>query len=127
MSWCVTVVVVSNDSVFLTAFAMASLTGRLLVWSTRLLIVSQLDLQELSGLHRILSMSNAILLVPGTTRRSLRYVQLLALHATGPRISVACHLSEPQHMILGTGREVTFSDTQLVMVVLTLAMSINFK
>nr|XP_045620069.1 probable glutamate receptor [Procambarus clarkii] len=61
VSWCVTVVVVSDDLAFLTAFAQLSLKGRLLVWSTRLLVVTRLPLHHLQVLHTLLSSRNAIL------------------------------------------------------------------
>ncbi|XP_042233761.1 glutamate receptor-like, partial [Homarus americanus] len=63
VSWCVTVMVVSDDSVFLAAFAEWSLKGRLLEWSTRLLIVTRLPLQELHHLYKLLSMTNSMLLI----------------------------------------------------------------
>nr|XP_045612753.1 glutamate receptor-like [Procambarus clarkii] len=65
-SWCVTVVVVSDDLAFLAAFAHWSLKGRLLVWSTRLLVVTRLHLHHLQGLlssHWTFSMMNAMVLV----------------------------------------------------------------
>ncbi|XP_071526999.1 probable glutamate receptor [Panulirus ornatus] len=63
LSWCVTVVVVSDDPAFLAAFAHWSLKGRLLVWSTRLLVLTRLPLQQLQKLHRTVSMMNAMLLI----------------------------------------------------------------
>ncbi|XP_045588964.1 glutamate receptor ionotropic, kainate 2-like [Procambarus clarkii] len=79
VSWCVTVVVVSDDLAFLTAFAQWSLTGRLLVWSTRLLVVTRLPLHHLHVLHGLLSMTNSMLLVvhgaPVSSRCSV-YIQL---------------------------------------------------
>ncbi|XP_042233425.1 probable glutamate receptor [Homarus americanus] len=79
VSWCVTVVVVSDDPAFLAAFAEWSLKGRLLVWSTRLLVVTRLPLQELQLLHKVMSGRNTMLLIVGDTSVSLRvevYVQL---------------------------------------------------
>ncbi|XP_069982138.1 ionotropic receptor 21a-like [Penaeus vannamei] len=49
-SWCVSVVVLSDDPAFLASFAESSLRGRLLVWATRLLVVTRLPLQELRRL-----------------------------------------------------------------------------
>lgn len=46
MSWCVIVVVVTDDPAFLAAFAHWSLRGRLLVWQTKLLIVTRLKVSE---------------------------------------------------------------------------------
>ncbi|XP_047483147.1 uncharacterized protein LOC125035052 [Penaeus chinensis] len=54
LSWCVNVVVLSDDPAFLASFAESSLRGRLLVWATRLLVVTRLPLHEL---RRLLSSS----------------------------------------------------------------------
>ncbi|KAG7162324.1 putative olfactory ionotropic receptor IR4-like 4, partial [Homarus americanus] len=62
VSWCVTVVVVSDDPAFLAAFAELSLKGRLLVWPTKLLIVTPVSHSKLQNLHKILSMTNSMLL-----------------------------------------------------------------
>ncbi|XP_042214829.1 uncharacterized protein LOC121861248 [Homarus americanus] len=65
LSRCVTVMLVSSDQEFLAAFAEWSLKGRLLVWSTRLLIITQQPLQELRTLmstHWTFSMLNVILI-----------------------------------------------------------------
>ncbi|XP_042242544.1 probable glutamate receptor [Homarus americanus] len=72
VSWCVTVVVVSDDPAFLAAFAEWSLKGRLLVWSTRLLVVTRLPLPELHHLHKLLSMTNSMLLVVDDTLEDTR-------------------------------------------------------
>ncbi|XP_071524499.1 probable glutamate receptor [Panulirus ornatus] len=72
LSWCVTVVVVSDDPAFLAAFAEWSLKGRLLVWSTRLLVVTRLPLPELQDLHGVLSSRNAMLLLVQDTPQSPR-------------------------------------------------------
>ncbi|KAG7162386.1 Glutamate receptor U1-like 8, partial [Homarus americanus] len=61
-------VVVSDDPVFLAAFAEWSIQGRLLVWSTRLLVVTRLPLPELHHLHKLLSMTNSMLLVVDDTK-----------------------------------------------------------
>ncbi|XP_069188806.1 glutamate receptor U1-like [Procambarus clarkii] len=63
VSWCVTVVVVSDDLAFLAAFAQWSLKGRLLVWSTRLLAVTRLPLRHLQVLHGTYSKTNSMLLI----------------------------------------------------------------
>ncbi|XP_071524208.1 uncharacterized protein [Panulirus ornatus] len=63
LSWCMTVVVVSDDPAFLAAFAQSSLKDRLLVWSTRLLAVTRLPLLELQDLHTTFSMLNAMMLI----------------------------------------------------------------
>ncbi|XP_071527026.1 ionotropic receptor 93a-like [Panulirus ornatus] len=49
-SWCVRVVVVSHDPDFLSSFAESSLKGRLLVWATKLLVVTRLTLPQLHAL-----------------------------------------------------------------------------
>nr|XP_045610233.1 glutamate receptor-like [Procambarus clarkii] len=79
VSWCVMVVVVSDDLAFLAAFAQWSLKGRLLVWSTRLLVVTRLPLHHLQVLHTLLSMTNSMLLVVENDSKSQRcsvYIQL---------------------------------------------------
>nr|XP_045603409.1 uncharacterized protein LOC123761426 [Procambarus clarkii] len=62
-SRCVTVVVVSDDLAFLAAFAQWSLNEHLLVWSTRLLVVTGRPLQQLQVLHRLLFITNSMLLI----------------------------------------------------------------
>ncbi|XP_042234457.1 uncharacterized protein LOC121874394 [Homarus americanus] len=79
VSWCVTVVVVSDDPAFLVTFAELSVKGRLLVWSSRLLIVTRPFLLELQGLHKLLSLNNAMLLImdeSSTSRQSTVYIHL---------------------------------------------------
>ncbi|ROT79296.1 Variant Ionotropic Glutamate Receptor [Penaeus vannamei] len=59
------VVVLSDDPAFLASFAESSLRGRLLVWATRLLVVTRLPLQELRRLLALswtFSMMNAMAL-----------------------------------------------------------------
>ncbi|XP_071527029.1 ionotropic receptor 21a-like [Panulirus ornatus] len=75
-SWCVRVVVVSHDPAFLVAFAEFSLKGRLLVWATRLVVVTRLTLPQLYALlpaHWTFSMMNTIFLNLEDTATSLRY------------------------------------------------------
>ncbi|XP_063584651.1 probable glutamate receptor [Penaeus indicus] len=76
-SSCVSVVVLSDDLAFLASFAESSLRGRLLVWATRLLVVTRLPLQELRRLYQTLSLTNSALLVlsQDLVRASI-YVQL---------------------------------------------------
>nr|XP_053632778.1 glutamate receptor ionotropic, delta-2-like [Cherax quadricarinatus] len=71
-SWCVTVVVISDDTVFLAAFAERSLKGHLLQWSTRLLVVTHLPLQQLQQLHTTFSMTNSMLLIIQNTENEVR-------------------------------------------------------
>ncbi|KAG7156238.1 putative olfactory ionotropic receptor IR4-like 16, partial [Homarus americanus] len=63
VSWCVTVVVVSDDPAFLATFAEWSLKGHLLVWSTRLLAVTHLPLPDLRYIHRTFSRMNAMVVI----------------------------------------------------------------
>ncbi|XP_042231349.1 uncharacterized protein LOC121872583 [Homarus americanus] len=74
-SRCVRVVVVSHDPVFLDTFAEWSLKGRLLVWATKLLVVTSLPLPQLHALlssHWTFSMMNTILLNLEDTPPNLR-------------------------------------------------------
>ncbi|XP_071527025.1 ionotropic receptor 93a-like [Panulirus ornatus] len=74
-SWCLRVVVVSHDPAFLAAFAESSLKGRLLVWATRLLVVTRLTLPQLHALLPALwtfSMMNTIFLNLEETPSGLR-------------------------------------------------------
>ncbi|XP_071527416.1 probable glutamate receptor [Panulirus ornatus] len=87
LSWCVTVVVVSDDPAFLAAFADFSLNGRLLLWPTRLLVVTRLPLSELQDLHETISMTNAMLLIADDTSLSPRYIVYLYLPYTTYDIS----------------------------------------
>nr|XP_045600082.1 probable glutamate receptor [Procambarus clarkii] len=72
VSWCVTVVVVSDDLTFLATFAQWSLKGRLLVWSTRLLVVTRLPLHHLHHLHTLLSNTNSMLIIYEESLQSIR-------------------------------------------------------
>ncbi|XP_071533860.1 LOW QUALITY PROTEIN: glutamate receptor ionotropic, kainate 2-like [Panulirus ornatus] len=78
-SRCVTVVVVSDDPAFLATFAQFSLKGRLLIWSTRLLVVTRLPLPELRDLHKIFAMNNAMLLMVNDATGSPRCVAYVHL------------------------------------------------
>ncbi|XP_047473672.1 ionotropic receptor 21a-like isoform X2 [Penaeus chinensis] len=65
LSSCVTLLVLSDDPAFLASFAESSLRGRLLVWATRLLVVTRLPLHELRRLLSsswTFSMMNAMIL-----------------------------------------------------------------
>ncbi|XP_071535572.1 ionotropic receptor 21a-like [Panulirus ornatus] len=77
VSWCVTVVVVSDDPAFLTSFSEWSLKRRLLAWSTRLLVVTRLPLPELKNLlssHWTYSMMNTMFLRHADTTSNIRCV-----------------------------------------------------
>lgn len=65
LSFCMMVVVVSQDPDFLAAFARRSLSDRLLVWATRLVVVTSLSLLQIRTLlpdHWTFSMMNTIFL-----------------------------------------------------------------
>ncbi|MPC20869.1 hypothetical protein E2C01_013831 [Portunus trituberculatus] len=62
-SWMVVVVVVSDDPVFLAAFAQQAREGRLLVWATRLIVVSRQAPYSLHPLHQTLALTNSLLLL----------------------------------------------------------------
>ncbi|XP_042213239.1 uncharacterized protein LOC121860196 [Homarus americanus] len=57
------IVVISNDPAFLAAFNEWFLKTRLLVWSTRLLVVTRLPLPKLLHLQRTFSKMNAMLVI----------------------------------------------------------------
>ncbi|XP_063871711.1 uncharacterized protein LOC135106524 [Scylla paramamosain] len=70
-SWMVVVAVVSDDPVFLAAFAQQAREGRLLVWATRLIVVSRRAPLRLHPLHQTLALTNSLLLlVDGAARVS---------------------------------------------------------
>nr|XP_045593557.1 uncharacterized protein LOC123755122 [Procambarus clarkii] len=69
VSWCVTVVVVSDD---LAAFAQWSLKGRLVGPATRLLAVTNASLVNNADLSRTYSMMNAVMLVTEYYQKELR-------------------------------------------------------
>ncbi|XP_071526983.1 LOW QUALITY PROTEIN: probable glutamate receptor [Panulirus ornatus] len=104
LSWCVTVVVVSDDPAFLTTFTQRSRTIGLLVWSTRLLVVTHLSMLEMQDLHVTFSMTNTLLIITEDTALSWRcgvYVQL----PYGPRGSQALRVASwtsQQGLILNT-------------------------
>ncbi|XP_069182989.1 uncharacterized protein [Procambarus clarkii] len=71
-SWCVTVVVVSDDLAFLAAVAQWSLKSGLLVWSTRLLVTTRLPLHHLHVLNNTFSITNSMLLHVEETLNAVR-------------------------------------------------------
>ncbi|XP_045585484.1 ionotropic receptor 21a isoform X2 [Procambarus clarkii] len=74
-SWGTTVVVASEDPVFLAAFAQQAQRARLLVWETRLLLVTRLPLQQVQALlqrHWTFSMMNTILINVQQAQRRIR-------------------------------------------------------
>lgn len=73
------VVVMSHDAVFLDAFAEWSLRGRLLVWSTRLVVVTRLALPQLQAImlkHWTFAMMNTIVLSIDDTSRKNEYLSI---------------------------------------------------
>ncbi|XP_063612335.1 uncharacterized protein LOC134785833 [Penaeus indicus] len=89
--YCTRVVVLSDDPAFLASFAESSLRGRLLVWATRLLVVTRLPLQELRRLLSsswTFSMMNAMALLidDGSGYRSCRVYAHLPYSPTGARV-----------------------------------------
>ncbi|MPC18111.1 Glutamate receptor [Portunus trituberculatus] len=82
----VVVAVVSEDSAFLAAFAEWSMRSRLLVWSTRLLVLTRLQLTRVQHLHKALSFTNSLLLTPHHgrgTRNRLRVSVVLPYSKAG--------------------------------------------
>lgn len=75
-SWCMTAVVLSHDPIFLTSFAHQSRRGRLLVWATKLLLVTtSLSLPQLRDLlqsHWTFSMMNGMIINLKDESRYLR-------------------------------------------------------
>ncbi|XP_063614362.1 uncharacterized protein LOC134787515 [Penaeus indicus] len=89
--YCTRVVVLSDDPAFLASFAESSLRGRLLVWATRLLVVTRLPLQELRRLLSsswTFSMMNAMALLidDGSGYRSCRVYAHLPYSPAGARV-----------------------------------------
>ncbi|MPC18186.1 hypothetical protein E2C01_011062 [Portunus trituberculatus] len=78
LSWCSMVVVVSLDPDFLVAFAEWSLKGRLLVWTTKLVVVTRLTIPQLQALlsaHWTFSMMNTVFLnIEGESKQPRRCV-----------------------------------------------------
>ncbi|XP_071526984.1 probable glutamate receptor [Panulirus ornatus] len=73
LSWCMTVVVMSDDPAFLAAFAHWSHKDGVLLWSTKLLAVTRLSLPQLQDLKKTFSMTNAMLLIINNSLKTLRY------------------------------------------------------
>ncbi|KAK4327277.1 hypothetical protein Pmani_002218 [Petrolisthes manimaculis] len=120
MSWCVMVVVVSDDQEFLATFAEWSLKGRLLVWSTRLLVVTRLPREDLVILLSSLwtfSMTNAMVLKAEQSSHSLSF--------HGERINVTALPYEPFWMSANEGNATKYSGIDYNQLV-TLADALNF-
>ncbi|XP_045101288.1 glutamate receptor-like [Portunus trituberculatus] len=78
-SWMVVVVVVSDDPVFLAAFAQQAREGRLLVWATRLIVVSRRVPHSLYPLHQTLALTSSLLLVVDVAAGNARSCDCLLL------------------------------------------------
>lgn len=63
MSWCVVVVVVSDDPSFLAAWVELALDSGLLEWPTRLVALTGLPTSRLGNTHFSFSYANAVLVV----------------------------------------------------------------
>ena len=59
----VVVVVVSDDPAFLAAFAQEARAGRLFVWATRLIVVTDSAPHPLHSIHQTLAFTNSLLLL----------------------------------------------------------------
>nr|XP_045624244.1 uncharacterized protein LOC123774158 [Procambarus clarkii] len=100
-----TVSVISDDLAFLSAFFKWSLKSRLLVWSTRLLVVTRLTLHHLQSHYAALSKMNAMLLVISDDIATIRckvYVHLPFRHEGTEPLLVASW--RPRRGILLTSR-----------------------
>ncbi|XP_063879761.1 probable glutamate receptor [Scylla paramamosain] len=77
-SWMVVVVVLSDHPVFLAAFAQQAREGRLLVWATKLIVVTRRASHRLHPLHQTLALTNSLLLLvdgtAGVSRASVKAV-----------------------------------------------------
>ncbi|XP_042233729.1 uncharacterized protein LOC121873916 [Homarus americanus] len=105
VSWCVTVVVVSDEPAFLAAFAEWSLKGRLLVWSTRLLVVTRRPLPEVRDLmasHWTFSMMNTMLVILEDALMQPRFNVYMNLPyaASGSRIVLTAFWMKTRGLVL---------------------------
>ncbi|KAK8397133.1 hypothetical protein O3P69_004668 [Scylla paramamosain] len=66
------VLLVSEDPDFLTAFAHWLLKSRPLVWKTRLLVLTRIQLTQVQPLHQALSHTNSMLVTPTPTKLGIR-------------------------------------------------------
>ncbi|KAK3891098.1 hypothetical protein Pcinc_005001 [Petrolisthes cinctipes] len=79
-----TVMLVSDDANFLSTFSELALSGRLLMWSTRILILTRLPLHRLDHLRNTLAITNSMLLICSLTPniRIVRYDVTCAIRMT---------------------------------------------
>lgn len=74
-----TVALLSDDPAFLDHFAEVSLTGRLQIWSMRLLVFTRLDISQLNPIieaHYTFSFMNTTFIAPIATSANVEYVKL---------------------------------------------------
>ncbi|XP_069939957.1 probable glutamate receptor [Cherax quadricarinatus] len=111
VSWCVTVVVVSDDSAFLADVTKWGVKGSLLAWSTKLLIVTRLPLPQLHQIYSTFSMTNSMLLIVEDILKMLRcsvYIYLPYSSARDSAIRLA--IWSPQHGLTLTTSLPVFPD-----------------
>ncbi|XP_063885602.1 probable glutamate receptor [Scylla paramamosain] len=72
---------ISDDPKYISAFMKKSFSGRLLVWSTRLILVTQLQYHRLKDLHKLFSISNSLLLIADGPRIKSVRMSLVLPHS----------------------------------------------
>ncbi|XP_050733861.1 glutamate receptor ionotropic, delta-2-like [Eriocheir sinensis] len=111
LSWCVTVVVVSDDPVFLSAFAEAADSGRLMVWETRMLVVTRAAKPQIMNLMKnywTFSMMNTMFLTP-TSEYGDERCQLYAhlpYTSTGAQVVLAASWSASHGLVQISGHTI---------------------
>ncbi|XP_063847886.1 uncharacterized protein LOC135092991 [Scylla paramamosain] len=101
----VLVLVQSDDAAFLSAFAQWTLKGRLLVWATRLLVVSSLRLQSVQFLHKVLSLSNSLLLTLGGSDQRVSLSAVLPYSEPGSEPVLVAHWSPHRGLSVAAGAQ----------------------
>ncbi|XP_042237961.1 uncharacterized protein LOC121876676 [Homarus americanus] len=109
LCWCLTVVVVSDNVTFLSAFAKAADDDRLLVWSTKVLVVTNLlqeDLDDLLASHWAYSMMNVLVVnveeVPDRMRCGVWVHMPYSLSGIGHSVRVASWTPELGLVYIGS-------------------------
>ncbi|XP_069941765.1 uncharacterized protein [Cherax quadricarinatus] len=88
----ITIVALSNDPTFISAFVGKSLQSRLLTWSTRLLIITHSRIMEMQALHTPLSKLNAMFIIIDNDTANIRcsfYIHLPYTPQGTPALKVA--------------------------------------
>ncbi|XP_053626541.1 probable glutamate receptor [Cherax quadricarinatus] len=96
-----TVVVVTDDLTFLAAFLKCSLKGRVLVWSTRLLIITRTRLVDVQDLQAELSKLNSMMLIISDYTTNIRcniYIHL-PYSPRGSQVLQVAHWAPSQGLI----------------------------